>query len=79
MDGQRVRQRTARTLSTIAGAAAGTAVAGEEEEDKIIGGVVGGVLGGVAGRALTPQQAEVVRDVARRMCKTLPYRFGTKR
>lgn len=70
--------RTGRTLATIlgaaGGAAAGVAVAGED--DKVLGGIIGGVLGGVAGRALTPQQAEQVQKMAKRMCKNLPPKYG---
>ena len=70
--------RTGRTLATIlgaaGGAAAGVAVAGEDNE--LVGGIIGGVLGGVAGQALTPQQAEQVQKMAKNMCKDLPPRFG---
>jgi len=71
---------TGRTLATIfgaaAGAAAGATVAGGDSDDKVIGGVIGGVLGGVAGRALTPQQAENLQKLTKKMCKDLPPRFG---
>lgn len=69
---------TGKTLATIlgaaGGAAAGVAVAGEDDE--VLGGIVGGVVGGVAGRALTPQQAEQLQKMAKQMCKALPPRFG---
>ncbi len=70
---------TGKTLATIfgaaAGAAAGVGVAGGDSGDKVIGGVIGGVLGGVAGRSLTPQQAEHLQKMAKKMCKDLPMRF----
>ena len=63
--------RTGKTLSTIfgaaAGAAAGATVAGDDRSDKVLGGVVGGVLGGVAGRALSPQQAEQVQKIIKKV------------
>ncbi|MFQ6036531.1 MAG: hypothetical protein ACE5NM_11900 [Sedimentisphaerales bacterium] len=71
--------RTGKTLATIlgaaAGAAGGVAVAGEDTSDKVIGGVAGGVLGGVAGQALSPQQAEQVQKIIKKVCANLPYRF----
>ncbi len=69
---------TGKTLATIfgaaAGAAAGAGVAGEGNE--LAGGIIGGVLGGVAGNALSPQQAEHLQKMAKKMCKDLPMRFG---
>ncbi|MHC4546551.1 MAG: glycine zipper 2TM domain-containing protein, partial [Planctomycetota bacterium] len=71
---------TGKTLGTIfgaaAGAAAGAVVAGGDSDDKLAGGIIGGVLGGVAGNALTPQQAENLQKMAKKMCKDLPLRFG---
>jgi hypothetical protein len=69
---------TGKTLATIfgaaAGAAAGATVAGEGDE--VVGGVIGGVLGGVAGNALSPQQSENLQKLTKKMCKSLPMRFG---
>ncbi len=69
---------TGKTLGTIFGAAAGAAigagVAGEGNE--LAGGIIGAVLGGVGGRALSPQQAEHLQKMAKKMCKDLPMRFG---
>lgn len=69
---------TGKTLATIfgaaAGAAAGAGVAGEGNE--LAGGIIGAVLGGVGGRALSPQQAEHLQKMAKKMCKDLPMRFG---
>ena len=69
---------TGKTLATIfgaaAGAAAGATVAGDGDE--LVGGIIGGVLGGVAGNALSPQQAEHLQKMAKKMCKDLPMRFG---
>jgi len=70
---------TGKTLSTIVGAAAGAAVgavvAGGDSSDRTIGAVAGGVLGGVAGNALSPEQAEQIKKVIAKVCKTLPPRF----
>jgi hypothetical protein len=69
---------TGKTLATIfgaaAGAAAGAGVAGEGNE--LAGGIIGGVLGGVAGNALSPQQAEHLQKMAKKMCKDLPMRLA---
>lgn len=74
--------RTGKTLSTIfgaaAGAAAGATVAGDDRSDKVLGGVVGGVLGGVAGRALSPQQAEQVQKIIKKVCVNLPPRMAVR-
>lgn len=74
--------RTGKTLSTIfgaaAGAAAGATVAGDDRSDKVLGGVVGGVLGGVAGRALSPQQAEQVQKIIKKVCVNLPLRMAVR-
>ena len=75
--------RTGKTLSTIlgaaAGAAAGATVAGDKRDDKVLGGVIGGVLGGVAGRALSPQQAEQVQKIIKKVCADLPPRTAMKK
>ena len=69
---------TNKTLATIfgaaAGAGAGVMVAGDDSDNKVVGGVIGGVLGGVAGRALSPQQSKKVKQIVNKMCKELPYR-----
>lgn len=74
---------TGKTFSTILGAAAGAAVgatvAGGDTSDRVIGGVIGGVLGGVAGQALSPQQAEQVQKLIKKVCKDMPYRFVMKK
>lgn len=71
---------TGRTLATIfgavGGAVAGAVVSGGESDDKLLGAVIGGVLGGTAGRALSPQQAEHIQKMTKKMCKALPLRFG---
>lgn len=66
-------------LGAVGGAIAGTTVAGEDSDDKILGGVIGGVAGGLIGRELTPQQAEQVQKMTKKMCKALPPRFGPKK
>lgn len=70
---------TGKTFSTIlgaaAGAAAGAVVAGGDSSDRVVGGVIGGVLGGVAGQALSPQQAEQVQKLIKKVCADMPYRF----
>ncbi|MHC4596011.1 MAG: hypothetical protein ACYS9C_13220 [Planctomycetota bacterium] len=70
---------TGRSLATIlgaaGGAAAGVVVAGGDTDDRTIGGVAGGVLGGVAGRALSPQKAQKAREMIKKMCESLPYRY----
>ena len=75
--------RTGKTFSTIfgalAGAAAGATVAGDKRDDKVLGGVIGGVLGGVAGQALSPQQAEQVQKVIKKVCAELPPRTAMKK
>ncbi|MBW8039505.1 MAG: glycine zipper 2TM domain-containing protein [Planctomycetes bacterium] len=71
---------TGRTLATIFGAASGAVVgavvSGGESDDQLLGGVIGGILGGTAGRALSPQQAEHLQKMAKKMCKDLPLRFA---
>ncbi|MBA7671939.1 hypothetical protein ES703_80108 [subsurface metagenome] len=75
--------RTGKTLSTILGAAAGAAggvvIAGDDKDDKVLGGVIGGVLGGVAGRALSPQQAVQVQKIINKICVELPPRTAVKK
>lgn len=74
---------TGKTFSTIlgaaAGAAAGAVVAGGDTSDRVVGGAIGGVLGGVAGQALSPQQAEQVQKIIKKVCDSLPYRFSGRR
>ena len=74
---------TGKTFSTILGAAAGSAagavVAGGDSSDRVVGGVIGGVLGGVAGQALSPQQAEQVQKLTKKVCENMPYRFIMKK
>jgi len=75
--------RTGKTLSTILGAAAGAAggavIAGDDKDDKVLGGVIGGVLGGVAGRALSPQQAVQIQKIIKKICAELPPRTAVKK
>lgn len=75
--------RTGKTLSTILGAAAGAAggavIAGDDKDDKVLGGVIGGVLGGVAGYALSPQQAVQVQKIIKKICVELPPRTAVKK
>ena len=70
--------KTGKTLSTVFGAAAGAGVgaAVSGKDDKLLGGIVGGVLGGAAGRALSPQQAKQARRIIKKMCMSLPPKFG---
>ena len=69
---------TGKTFSTIlgaaAGAAAGAVVAGGDTRDRVAGGIIGGVLGGVAGQALSPQQAEQVQKIIKKVCESMPPR-----
>ena len=69
---------TGKTLSTVVGAAAGAAIgavaAGGDTRDRVAGGVIGGVLGGVAGNALSPQQAEQVQKLIKKLCEGMPAR-----
>jgi hypothetical protein len=70
---------TGKTLATIFGAAAGAAAGaavGSDSGEGLAGGVIGGVLGGVAGNALSPQQAENLRELTKKMCKDLPMRVS---
>ncbi|MBW7988588.1 MAG: hypothetical protein FVQ84_00990 [Planctomycetes bacterium] len=53
--------------------------AGARQENELFGGVPGGVMGGgVAVHALSPQEAEQVQRLIRRMCNTLPSRLTTE-
>ncbi|MBC8472322.1 MAG: hypothetical protein H8D56_22910 [Planctomycetes bacterium] len=53
--------------------------AGRSQENDLFGGVPGGVMGGgVADYALSPQDAEKVQRLIRRMCNTLPSRLTTE-
>jgi len=56
-------------LAATAGAIAGAAV---DSDNKTTGAVIGGVLGGAAGYTLSPQAAEKVKKVIKKMCDTLP-------
>ena len=72
---------TGKTFATIAGAvagaAAGVAVAGED--DRVLAGIAGGVLGGLAGQALSPQQEEQVRKIITKVCESMPARYPRAR
>lgn len=65
-----------KTLATIfgatAGAIAGYAVTGKE--DHVAGTIAGGVLGGAAGNLLAPDEAEKVKEIAAKICESLPPR-----
>ena len=73
---------TGKTLSTILGAAAGAAggalIAGDDSRDKVIGGVAGGVIGGVLGNAISPQRAEQIQKIVKKMCTELPPRMAVR-
>jgi hypothetical protein len=49
--------------------------AGAREENELFGGVI---AGGVGGAALSPQEAQQVQRLIRRMCNTLPSRLTTE-
>lgn len=74
--------RQGKMLATIFGAAIGAgagAAGGNAVGDRggaVAGGIAGAVLGGVAGQALTPQQAEQVQKVVKKMCEQLPSRVA---
>ena len=55
-----------------AGAAAGSALAGEHNKGE--GAIVGAIVGSMAGRELAPKTARRIRNIARQMCKSLPGR-----
>ncbi len=65
-----------KTLGTIVGAAAGALIgyAATGEDDKVIGAAAGGVAGGAAGNLLTPDEAEKMLAVIRKVCESLPAR-----
>ena len=75
--------KTGSGLNTIAGAAAGAvggaAAGGDDKGGRIAGAVGGGILGGVAGEMLTPQQADQVHKIIKKMCEALPKRFDGRR
>ena len=53
--------------------------AGRRAENELFGGVPGGMMGGgVADYALSPQEAEHIQRLIRRMCNTLPSRLTTE-
>lgn len=66
-----------KTLGTIFGAAAGAVVGytASGKDDRVLGTVAGGVLGGAAGNLLTPDEAQKVQEIAKKMCQTLPPRL----
>jgi hypothetical protein len=47
-------------------------------ESDLFGGVPGGVMGTVPAYGLSPQEADKVQRLIRRMCKTLPSRLTTE-
>ena len=51
---------------------------GRSQENELFGGVPGGVMGSVSANALSPQEAEKVQRLIRRMCNTLPSRLTTE-
>jgi hypothetical protein len=51
---------------------------GRAQEDALFGGVTGGVMGDVSGYALSPQEADKIQRLIRRMCSTLPSRLTTE-
>jgi hypothetical protein len=63
-------------LGTLIGATAGAIVgyAATGEDDQVLGAVVGGVAGGAAGNLLTPDEAEKMQEIIRKVCETLPSR-----
>jgi len=65
-----------KTLGTIVGAAAGAIIgyAATGEDDKVLGAIGGGVAGGAAGNLLTPDEAEKMLEIIRKVCETLPSR-----
>ena len=62
-------------VGAVVGAAAGAVAGGDDSGSRIGGAIAGGILGGIAGEALTPQQAEKVQEVIKKMCKGLPFRM----
>jgi hypothetical protein len=51
---------------------------GGAQEGALFGGVPGGVMGDVSAYALSPQEAEQIQRLIRRMCSTLPSRLTTE-
>ena len=51
---------------------------GGAQESALFGGVPGGVIGEVPTYALSPQEAERIQRLIRRMCSTLPSRLTTE-
>jgi hypothetical protein len=51
---------------------------GGSQDDELFGGVPGGVMGTVPAYGLSPQKADKVQRLIRRMCKTLPSRLTTE-
>jgi hypothetical protein len=52
--------------------------AGRSQENELFGGVTGGVMGSAAANALSPQEAENIQRLIRRMCNNLPSRLTTE-
>lgn len=68
---------TGRTLGTVAGALVGGGLgvaAGGDSTGKVVGGAAGAVAGGVVGQALSPQEANQVQKVVKKVCRGLPAR-----
>ncbi|MFO8006379.1 MAG: CsgG/HfaB family protein [Candidatus Brocadiia bacterium] len=68
---------TGRTLGTVAGALIGGGLgvaAGGDSTGRVVGGAAGAVAGGVVGRALSPQEANQVHKVVKKVCRELPAR-----
>lgn len=63
-------------LGTIVGATAGAIIgyAASGEDDKVLGTIGGGVAGGAAGNLLSPDEAEKMLEIVRKVCETLPSR-----
>lgn len=74
--------RTGKGLNTVLGATLGAlgggSVAGHDWNDRAVGAAVGGILGGVAGEALTPQQAVQAQKIIKKICVSLPSKFGIR-
>lgn len=51
---------------------------GGSQDNELFGGVPGGLMGTVPAYALSPQEADKVQRLIRRMCKTLPSRLTTE-
>ncbi|AQT69902.1 Curli production assembly/transport component CsgG [Anaerohalosphaera lusitana] len=61
-------------LTTLGGAAAGAAagIAVSGEDDEAVGGIAGGVLGGVVANQMTPQKEKKAKEIIDKMCESLP-------